>query len=292
MSLLLPGTGADLMRKIRLAVLFVLFGFAHWQSTRADNYQITVDIKKTVSTTLEEVYDFHFSMGRIYFVSDPGESRLLQLVSPLGSSVEEIDSLSFDRNGLTLSELSASLLGDWTFKETIGATTNSYLLSLPDVPTDISDAKVPVITSPANGATLGKAFDLVWTNPDPNGYRILEHSNLLQPVFGRNTLKRNDPGNYTASLEDFNAFPIVVDRLNILKTLLYRGIELTRLSPSADATFTNQQVKFDIYSNTISFTIIPEPTSACLVCVTIVCAIGGRGRLSELSRLRCASPRG
>lgn len=241
----------------------------------AATYSLFIKVEQRNHILDTATYDFTFYLQELGSVSD------LAITSPTGIVHQEPISgapfLDVRQTGLSLEALNDNFLGDWIFEETLNGVTKSYSIALPEVQESLFDIPVPVITSPADGAILGKVFDLTWTNPEPSGATFTYSTQDMAPSLGQ-VMHLNGPGHFTLDFTVQDEFlPIIFTDFRIIKRLPELSIDVTRMSSNADATFLRSYTRLEVHSPSISFLVVPEPACMLLVPLAVVLATSGRG---------------
>lgn len=261
-----------------LAAISIIFFSA--SCTYAARYQILTTIEQKNELGVVASYNFELAIFRQYSSSDVGEDKYIELVSPQGVRYPDngsmFDFITVEREGISLNELTTNVLGSWTFEESLAGLTKRYQIAVPQLPSNFFNITAPEILSPGNGDVVGKVFNLLYTNPDPNGIGI-SYGAIPSPGFilGDN-FERNAPGDYTVSFIGEEYPRIEFRRFNIVKKLTSPNVQVTPLTSNADATF-SRFTSFEVHSNTIAFTVVPEPAPLMLLGVAMICATSGRG---------------
>ncbi|TWU28046.1 PEP-CTERM sorting domain-containing protein [Bythopirellula polymerisocia] len=262
----------------RVIVTAICLSLSFIAQTFAAQYSLGVSVERKHSFNAEAVYNFDFFISR----QDSGENKFLELVSPQGfryqESIPPFDNIIIQQSGISLNELSNVLPGNWIFEETINGIKKSYQITLPQLPDEFLNILTPVITSPSNGATVGKVFDLTWTNPQPNGIALSYFTDPQLGSFPRGTFIGHGPGDYTVDLTRIDApSKIEFTQFSIINQLDPIWIRPTPLTFNSDANFLFQNLLFKVFSPSIDFTVVPEPNSILLMVLGGIAALACRG---------------
>ncbi len=235
------------------------------------NYSLLVRAEQINSTTGEQSINFNLQL-RVAALPDAIDSTQLELILPSGQRIGEVlpldDAIAINAQDVLPTDV-GKWEGLWTIEETIGSdVTKHYTFQLPQFATSFLAA--PVIYDPPSGASVGRVFDVRWTNPAAfttlfyNDIAVLPETENLGPGHVR-----------LSTLNDHDFRPLTIDEFSLIVT---RSLPINVMRAEAGtAVFLPPMLRFLTHSAPITISIVPEPTALILVGLAGMCATGGRG---------------
>jgi hypothetical protein len=273
--------------KARIAVVVycaVVFFVLVDNRARATQYSITGSIEQNNPIGGPQTYRLGLYLSKWLTQSNLNEDKVLEVISPSGQRFQElsqsIDGVYMGLNDLTLANLNSSVIGNWTFEETLGGVTKRYSFTIPAIPSQMFTTPIPVITSPSEGDLVKKLFDVKWQNAKSNQqsfrWRAVDADGS---VTERPDIQRVGTGHATFSYANYpNLGQIDITEFSTSVEVGLHRFQLTKLTSNGDATLTSLNfLEWEVRSPEIAFSVIPEPASLLLLGLAIACAADGRG---------------
>jgi hypothetical protein len=192
-----------------------------------------------------------------------------------------------DFDGILPADLDNTVSGAWTVEEIVnGGGLNRYEFTVPQLLNSSNFGSIPVILAPDDGSTVGKVFNLIYSNPLPSsfGYQIIYNDPPLQGSFPDRQI--NSPGNVTLSFADIPGISgttvtrfAVHNQVSNFHVLTPKPLNVGANSKFDQLSLLAGMLSFNTSSPPISFTIVPEPSSLLFTILAAVCATSGRGFL-------------
>jgi hypothetical protein len=241
----------------------------------AASYQSYGIIEQNNTLSGQPTYDFNLFFLRA--LSSVGD-HTLEMVAPdgvrYGETVPELDTVRVRFLDLALSEVNARFAGEWIFEERVSPTIfNRYRFTIPTLAPSNFLAS-PIITSPSDGAKVGRVFDLAWTpGTDGGGFNI---RSTKSPLTGGPTIVRRGDSlaTFTYPAEGFTPFEIVALRVD-QQILPREGLQITRLNSGANSSFFDI-LSIETHSPPIALTVVPEPQACALLLLGITASFRRR----------------
>ena len=160
-------------------------------------------------------------------------------------------------------DFSTRYFGTWVLHDhLIPNTTSNYSFTLSPLSLDSIFHDVPQVISPANGATVGKTFDIQWQYPDITPTAKVATLSGANASFVFSTTSTAVTVNVTSS----TATPLsVLANVGYFADISQIAGSVTPIGTPGMDTYSISRVNFDDLSPTLSLTVIPEPTSIAAV---------------------------
>ncbi len=273
------------MKNLFRCALILLLGVGMQLPTLAIPYSIIAEVERLAEVDESFSYNYSVSLGRLLIPADTREASI-KLFSPQGQQfIEHPFPGSVLAKGKSISpeQIDAIFAGTWRIEEAFaGGAIEQYQFTIPSVVDSNRFPSPPVITSPTDGSAVDREFDLLFTVPADaeNSGGTRSTITPFAPTPGAlASLQRQGtaPGeiNYLAR-GDFSGKNVTM-RVSASGDSI-KGFPVTPLTPGADAEFRFSFLNFDTFSESITFSVVPEPSSFVL---TLLCSVVGLNRRSS-----------